>query len=165
MRTVDGEIRDVLVQCVSRVCPHWMRDELDDLVQMCVMRLLRSKSDAELTPAYLSRVAYSAVIDEVRRKKRRHELDATPSMLARVEDDVAIGPEQQARADQTTELVLSCLEQLAPARRRALTLYLQGHTVPEIGALLEWDRKKASNAVYRGLKDLRKAMAERGYVR
>lgn len=163
MTGVDGDVRDILVRCVSRVCPTWMRDELDDLVQMSVMRLLRSETDAELTPAYLSRVAYSAVIDEIRRKKRRHELDATPSLLDQVED-AGIGPEQHARADETAALVLACLEQLVPNRRRAVTLYLQGHTIPEIGAVLDWNRKKASNAVYRGLADLRGHLAERGCV-
>jgi RNA polymerase sigma-70 factor (ECF subfamily) len=162
MMTVDGEVREILVRCVSRVCPTWMRDELDDLVQMSVMRLLRSNTEVDLTPAYLSRVAYSAVIDEIRRKKRRHELDATPSLLERVEDAHAIGPEQHARADQTAEAILSCLDHLVPARRRAVTLYLQGHTVPEIGELLDWDRKKASNAVYRGLADLRDQLQKRG---
>ncbi len=163
MTTVDGEVREILVRCVSRVCPVWMRDELDDLVQMSVMRLLRSNVEVELTPAYLSRVAYSAVIDEIRRKKRRHELDATPSLLERVED-AGVGPEQHARADETVQLVLTCLEALVPARRRAVTLYLQGHTVPEIGGLLDWNRKKASNAVYRGLADLREHLAKRGCV-
>lgn len=159
---IDETVRKQLVRSVSRVCPNWMRDELDDLVQMSVMRLLRSKAKIDLTPAYLSRVAYSAVIDEIRRKKRRNEIGATPSLFDRVADEVAISPEQLARAGETGTVVLECLEVLVPARRRVVTLYLQGHTVPEIGELLEWPRKKVSNAVYRGLADLRAALAERG---
>lgn len=162
MREVDAEVRATLVRMVGRVCPGWMRDELDDLVQMSVMRLLRSGSDAELTPGYLSRVAYSAVIDEIRRRKRRNEIDATPSMIDRVEDAVQLDPEHLADSAMLAEVLLECLEALVPARRRAVALYLQGHTVPEVAELLSWDRKKASNAVYRGLENLRGALTERG---
>ncbi len=163
--TIDESVRKQLVRSVSRVCPNWMRDDLDDLVQMSVMRLLRSNAQIDLTPAYLSRVAYSAVVDEIRRKKRRNEIGATPSLFERVADEVAISPEQIARAGEMGTVVLECLESLVPARRRVVTLYLQGHTVPEIGTLLQWPRKKVSNAVYRGLSDLRAALAERGVTR
>ncbi|MCB9674784.1 MAG: RNA polymerase sigma factor [Alphaproteobacteria bacterium] len=159
---IDDAVRAQLARSVSRVCPAWMRDELDDLVQMAVMRLLRSSAEVEPTPGYLSRVAYSAVIDEIRRKKRRNEVRATPSLFDRVADEVAITPEQLARAGQVGAVVLECLETLVPARRRAVTLYLQGHSVPEIAELLDWETKKASNAVYRGLDDLRARLAERG---
>ena len=162
MNDVDAEVRATLVRMVGRVCPHWMRDELDDLVQMSVMRLLRSEADADLTPAYLSRVAYSAVIDEIRRRKRRNEIGATPSLFDRVEDVVQLDPEHLSHSSELAETLLNCMEDLVPARRRAVALYLQGHSIPEIASLLEWDRKKASNAVYRGLASLRGALVERG---
>ena len=165
MREIDAEVRETLVLMVRRVCPRWMADDLDDLVQMAAMRLLRSESDAELTPAYLSRVAYSAVIDEIRRRKRRNEIDATPSLIDRVADEVQPSPERLANASQLADTLLQCLELQVPARRQALALYLQGHTIPEIAELLDWDFKKAANAVYRGLPDLRVALADRGIRR
>jgi len=160
---VDESVRARLELTVRRVCPVWMRDELDDLIQMSVMRVLRSTSAMALTPGYLSRVAYSAVIDEIRRKKRRNEVNATPSLFERVADEGAASPEQLARSRQVGAVVLECLEQLATARKRAVLLYLQGHTVPEVAQLLDWSPKKASNAVYRGLDDLRALLRKRGF--
>lgn len=162
MNDVDAEVRATLVRMVGRVCPHWMRDELDDLVQMSVMRLLRADTEAELTNGYLSRVAYSAVIDEIRRRKRRNEIDATPSLFDRVEDVVQLDPEHLSQSAELAEVLLVCMEELVPDRRRAVALYLQGHSIPEVAGLLGWDRKKASNAVYRGLASLRGALTERG---
>ena len=47
-------------------------------------------------------------------------------------------------------------------RRLAVTLHLQGHTVPEAGSLLGWNAKRAENLVYRGLADLRDCLAGKG---
>lgn len=44
----------------------------------------------------------------------------------------------------------------------AVTLHLQGHSVPEVGALLAWTVKKAENLVYRGLADLRSCLSSKG---
>jgi RNA polymerase sigma-70 factor (ECF subfamily) len=49
-----------------------------------------------------------------------------------------------------------------PPRRHAVTLSLQGHSVPEIGRLLGWTGKKAENLVYRGMADLRECLEGKG---
>lgn len=165
MTELDAEIRDRLAKAVRRVCPDWMRDEEDDLVQMSVMRLLRKGMPERITGAYLSKVAYSAVIDEIRRKKRRQEVGMTPSVDERMADSKLLGPEQLANAGQVGEVLLEVLGTLVPDRRRAVTLYLQGNPVPEIAEFLGWPRKKASNAVYRGLDDMRARLRERGVER
>ncbi|MCB9669284.1 MAG: RNA polymerase sigma factor [Alphaproteobacteria bacterium] len=162
MTELDAELRARLAAAVRRVCPAWMRDEEDDLTQMALMRLLRAGVPEQLTGTYLSKVAYSAVIDEIRRKKRRQEVGMTPSVDERMADSKVLGPEQLARAGQIGQAVVEAVSELAPDRRRAVTLYLQGYPVPEIAEFLEWDRKKASNAVYRGLTDLREALKARG---
>lgn len=162
---IDGDLRDRMAKAVRRVCPDWMRDEEDDLVQMAIMRLMRGGMPKEITGGYLSKVAYSAVIDEIRRKKRRQEVGMTPSVDERMEDVRSLGPEQLARAGQIGEVVVEVLQTLAPARRRAVTLYLQGYPIPEIASFLDWDRKKASNAVYRGLGDMREGLRARGVER
>jgi RNA polymerase sigma-70 factor, ECF subfamily len=47
-------------------------------------------------------------------------------------------------------------------RRHAVTLNLQGHSVPDIGRLLGWTAKKAENLVYRGMADLRSCLSSKG---
>lgn len=156
-----SELRARLSAAMRRVCPDWLMDQHDDLVQMSLMRILRGQPGAELNTAFLHRVAHSVVIDEIRRKKRRNEVGISPSLPDRLRHD-GPSPESNARGMQLGDAILACLADLLPDRRRAVTLYLQGHGVPEIADLLEQDRKQSENLVYRGLKDLREALAQRG---
>jgi RNA polymerase sigma-70 factor (ECF subfamily) len=47
-------------------------------------------------------------------------------------------------------------------RRLAVTLHLQGHTVPEAARILDWAAKQTENLVYRGLADLRACLMAKG---
>jgi len=159
---VDGEIREKLVRYVRRVAPPWLRDQTDDLVQMAAIKLMRTASEKEWTDGFLSRVAYSVVIDEIRRKRRRNEVGMSPSMPDRIMNSADLSPETRARGTQVGQVMLECLGELKKDRRRAVALYLQDHPVPEIAERLDCDRKRASNLVYRGLADLRTALKARG---
>src|SRR3954468_23899581 len=67
-----------LVRAVDRVCPRWMADKADDLVQVAMMRVMeiqrKKEGTAELNAFYLRKAAYSAMIDEIRRLRRRQEV-------------------------------------------------------------------------------------------
>lgn len=86
----------------------------------------------------------------------------SPSLPDRLGDPAAIGPEQQAGSRQIGRAVLTALGALPEGQRRSVTLYLQGHSVPEIASMLEIDRKKAENQVYRGLAALREDLQSQG---
>ena len=47
-------------------------------------------------------------------------------------------------------------------RRLAVTLHLQGHTVPQAARLLDFSPKQTENLVYRGLADLRACLLAKG---
>jgi RNA polymerase sigma factor (sigma-70 family) len=160
---VDGAIRDKLVRYVRRVSPVWLRDQADDLVQMAAIKLMRTASDKDWTDGFLSRVAYSVVIDEIRRRRRRNEVGMSPSMPDRIMNSADLSPETQVRGAEIGQVMLDCLGTLKTDRRRAVALYLQDHPVPEIAERLDCDRKRASNLVYRGLSDLRDALRSRGF--
>ncbi len=162
MNEVDGEIREKLLRFVRRVSPPWLRDHSDDLVQMASIKLMRTASELEWTDGFLSRVAYTVVIDEIRRKRRRNEVGMSPSMPDRLMNSADLSPESRARGAQVGAVMLECLGTLKGQRRRAVALYLQDHPVPEIAERLDCDRKRASNLVYRGLADLRDALRARG---
>src|ERR1700759_3404043 len=67
-----------LVRAVDRVCPRWMADRAHDLVQAALMRVMeiqrKKEGTAEFSAFSLKKAAYSAMIDEIRRLRRRQEV-------------------------------------------------------------------------------------------
>lgn len=160
--TID-ELRAYLLKAVKRVCPHWLANEAEDLTQIAATRALgrlqATGGATEITKGYLYRIAFSVVIDEIRRRQRQRETalepdDPVPSQAA--------SPERQARAREVREAIVHCLTGMNPPRRRAVTLHLVGHSLGEIAKLLGCDQKKAENLVYRGLADLRAGLTAQG---
>jgi len=164
-----------LVRAVDRVCPRWMADRADDLVQVALMRVMeiqrKKEGTAEFSAFYLKKAAYSAMIDEIRRLRRRQEVSLEGSGE---EEDSGAGsgvydpaapapdPERASVGRQVGRAIRDCLGRMVSPRRHAVTLNLQGHSVPEIGRLLGWTAKKAENLVYRGMSDLRGCLGEKG---
>jgi RNA polymerase sigma-70 factor (ECF subfamily) len=128
---------------------------------MRVMELLRrSERTDDLGSSYLWRVAYTATVDEIRRLRRRREVafeDASPERPAPDAD-----PERAHAGSEIGEGLAACLARLVQARRLAVALYLQGHSVPEAARLLGWGEKRVENLVFRGLADLRRCLAAKG---
>ena len=164
-----------LVRAVDRVCPRWLADRADDLVQVALMRVMeiqrKKEGTAELSAFYLKKVAYSAMIDEIRRLRRRQEisLDAgsdeeESGTGSGVYDPAALGPdpERASAGRQVGRAIRDCLARMVAPRRHAVTLNLQGHSVPEVGRLMGWTAKKAENLVYRGMSDLRGCLGAKG---
>jgi len=160
-----------LVRAVDRVCPRWMADKADDLVQVAMMRVMeiqrKKEGTAELNAFYLRKAAYSAMIDEIRRLRRRQEV----SLEGGSDEEEAVSydpaapdadPERASVGRQVGRAIRDCLRLMVPPRRHAVTLNLQGHSVPEVGRLMGWTAKKAENLVYRGMADLRDCLGTKG---
>ena len=160
-------LRGQLEQSMARVCPHWMVDRRDDLVQVAMMRVLaiqkKSEGNRELRSSYLSRVAYSALVDEIRRLKRRSEtpLDDEDGEGSRTPAPLA-GPETTSMGREVGRGIRDCLALQVSSRRLAVTLNLQGYSVPEAARQLQWTVKKTENLVYRGMADLRQCLEKKG---
>ena len=162
------ELRAVLQKAVRRVCPRWLADRSEDLVQVAMLRVLDARGRNEglgvVPSSYLYKVAYTTLVDEIRRLRRRPEV----SLEEQGPGDgpgvpIAEGnPEQDYAASQVGEAIQHCLSGLGQDRRLAVTLHLQGHTVPQAAALLGWDAKRTENLVYRGLADLRQCLEAKG---
>ncbi|HJO37539.1 MAG TPA: hypothetical protein QF650_02945 [Vicinamibacterales bacterium] len=84
-----AEIRQKLSASVARVCPRWsadQREEREEIVQGALVRLAERLEQDEETEgfgaSYPWRVAFTATIDEVRRRQRRREvpLDETSAV-------------------------------------------------------------------------------------
>ena len=161
-----GRLRGHLSRAVARVCPGMSADRREDLVQDCVLRVMdvaqKSPEARRFNSSYLYRVAYSALIDEVRRIRRRGEVplepEGEPLPVAAVEGN----PETLASGREIGRGILACLSGLRKERRLGVTLYLQGHTVEEAARILDWSVKRVANLVYRGMADLRACLQAKG---
>ncbi|MBZ4336140.1 RNA polymerase sigma factor [Corallococcus coralloides] len=159
-------LRRDLGRALASVCPASLADRREDLLQVAMMKVVelrgRTKGQAELTPAYLYRVAYTTLIDELRRMGARKEV-ALEEVEQGPQHPVAPGdPERAAGAAQIARAVRDCLQGLVRDRRLAVTLHLQGHTVPEAAELLGWEAKRTENLIYRGLSALRACLSLKG---
>jgi len=158
-------LRADVARVVARVCPAWLASRSDDLVQAVLMRVMETQRKregaGEFSTFYLRKVAHSALVDEIRRWRRRREV---PLNGAEEYAPAVAGPdpERHSAGRQLGRVIRGCLETLVRPRRLAVVLNLQGHSVPEIGRLLRWTAKRAENLVYRGLADLRGCLERRG---
>lgn len=161
-----------LRRAVARACPPELASAREDLVQAALVRVLEHEARGEenrvRTASYLWRVAWSAVIDELRRLRRRPtvSLDAMTSGAEERQPDGAPAPEVHPVTEPAPGLGLAlrqCLERLAGQRRAAVLLHLHGFTAQEAALTLGRGEKQVQNAVYRGLGDLRRCLGSKGH--
>lgn len=161
------ELRGQLERLVDRVCPPWLASRRDDIVQTALIRVAqiaeRSEGNATFAASYLWRVAYSVTVDEIRQLRRRQETSLEEASVAEVPDRAPRDPEARMVGRQIGAAIRDCVGRLSASRRAAVTLYLLGHSVPEIGRLLGWPPKRAENLVYRGVADVRRCLTDKGF--
>lgn len=163
------EIRRRLSRAVIRVCPRWLAAHTEDIVQNAMLRVVnaarnRGEGPPDLSALYVEKTAYSALVDEIRRQRRRLE-DPAGGIPDVAGDPGGADPESAVAAREVAEALRGCLTLLGTPRRLAVTLHLQGHTVPEVASILKWRAKRAENLVYRGLADLRRCLSMKGLER
>ena len=162
-------LRRRILTAVLHVCPRWLAGEAEDVAQNAlikVVEILKKRSDRnrDIPSSYLSRVAYSVTVDAIRsrRQGRLREVPMDEKVdreLIRASDP---GPERCSQGAELIRTVRECMGKMVKPRRLAAMLYIQGHTVPEIGRLMHWSGAKANNLVYRGISDLRRCLAGKG---
>jgi RNA polymerase sigma-70 factor, ECF subfamily len=162
------ELRQVLERVVARVCPSWLSAQRDDVVQAAGMRVIQildrlqagGEGNPSLSSSYLYKVAHSALVDEIRRVRRRREVDleSETAAAAVARDD----PERTAAWREIGRGIQQCLAGMKRERRLAVALYLQGHSVGDAARILDWPVKRTENLVYRGLADLRACLRSKG---
>jgi RNA polymerase sigma-70 factor (ECF subfamily) len=156
------ELRRHLERAVRRVCPKSLAEDAEDLVQESLVRLFTARklgSDNQVSAGYLKKVAYSAVVDEIRRRRRRpatdsacdFEIEAAPDMTSTPAPDTLLG-----------NALETCLQRLQVDRQRALTLHLLGYSGAEVAGILGCNLKRAENLTLRGLAQLREYLHEMG---
>jgi RNA polymerase sigma-70 factor (ECF subfamily) len=161
--TID-RLRSDVARAVRKICPRWLVDQIDDLTQVATARLIQRIRDTAgtsvvLTDGYIYRTAYTALVDEIRRRRRLHEIPIESDL---VPASPAEDPDRRLTARTIRDAVAKCLAALMASRRRAVMLRLQGHSLDDLSAFLDCSRKKAENLVYRGLAELRACLRAKG---
>lgn len=167
-----ARLRIRLVRAVRKVCPAWLAEQSEDLVQEALLSLMRrprdnSNEENEALPqSYLMRTAYSKVVDEIRRRRVRREVPIEeeegegPSL-----PDPGRDPDRELRRRQLGQAIQRCLATLIRPRRLAVSLYLRGHRAKEVACMLGWDKKRTENLIFRGRQDLQDCLVEKGFGR
>ncbi|HKY32335.1 MAG TPA: sigma-70 family RNA polymerase sigma factor [Candidatus Polarisedimenticolia bacterium] len=160
------EVYRYIREAMARVSSRWLSQEIEELAHRAACRLLeRSRVNGHqggFKPAYLNRVAYTTLVDEIRRRRPLVPIDAHVAAngdLVSCEGD----PEQACRLSELREAMAHCLGAMIENRRRAMVLLLLGHSIGEIAALMRWNVKQAENNVTRGRSDLRDCLQRRGH--
>ena len=158
-------VREGLTRAVARLCPRWLADQREDIVQNACLRVVRifqeSKEPVPLGASYLWRTAHSAVMDEIRKRGRRREVDME-SLPPQPAPPVS-SPEGQHAGAELRRAVEEGLGELSEPRRRAVLLYLYGFTLRESANVLGWKTKRVDNQRYQGLATLREYLKQRGF--
>lgn len=145
--------------------------DLEDLEQEVRIRLWKAEERGEnlsaLPASYVYKVATTAAVDLMRRRRTGHG-DRT----ATLEDAEAVG-QMPTAADQPDRVldradlgasIDEALQALPPKREPIVRMYLAGYSREEIASLMHWTEAKTRNLLYRGLDNLRTELIQRGVV-
>lgn len=163
-----ARLRARLVRAVARVCPPWLANDREDIVQTALVKLMgsakRGCEDLEHSAAYLRRVAYTHVVDEIRRRRRRSEsplevVEGASPTLASPRPD----PEASSVGSELGAAIRQCLAGMVAPRRDAVSLWLLGYSHREIAHRMGWNAKRAENLVTRGRANLRDCLQSKGF--
>ena len=146
-----------MLRAVRTRCPPELRAQAEDLAHTAWVRILeryKGEDFSRLEPSYFWRVAFTVVIDEIRRRAAR-ESQA---------QELAAAPERVASAPDLAFEIRDCLERLPESRQLPVILHLQGLRHVEAARALSSTEKRIENLVYRGLEQLRRCLEGKGQV-
>lgn len=163
------DLRRRLLSAVRRHCPAHLAGHVEDIAQEALIKIVgiiqrSGETERRLPSSYLNRAAYHAIVDALRCRRYQGDTEVPMGESAELAMDPKIdaSPERNAVASAIRLAIQQCLKGIVAARRTTVVLHLQGHSVPEIGALLGFSQTKTTNLVYRGLKNLRQCLEKKG---
>ena len=137
--------------------------DLDLLFQDVRVRLWKSGASREkldaLSSSYLYRVAMSAAIDLLRRRRARRE-DTIDDTVVALPAQLRVAAVDFAERDDLAHRMRTALGAMARNRRVVVQLHLEGYERAEIASMTGWSEAKVRNLLYRGMDDLRSLLTE-----
>ena len=146
--------------------------DIDELVQEVRIRLWRARPASELlatvSASYMYRTAITAALTVIRRRRAKTHGQNEP--LEALDRGAGSSNSSLTAASADERLDQSVLESeiemalatLPASRAPVVRMHLAGYNREEIAGLLGWSDAKVRNLLYRGLGDLRAALAARG---
>jgi RNA polymerase sigma factor (sigma-70 family) len=142
--------------------------DLEDVLQEVRIRLWRARSrpqseQIEQVPAsYVYRVAVSAAVDLLRRRRARGAeqtvtLDETEELIDHHSD-----PARSVEESELSAQLVRAIEAITPSRRPVVRMHLAGYSREEVAQVMGWSEAKTRNLLYRGLADLRERLKDMG---
>ena len=142
--------------------------DLEDVLQEVRIRLWRARSRPQseriepVSASYVYRVAVSAAVDLLRRRRARGAEQTVA--LEETEEPIAdhSNPARSLEASELSAQVARAIESITPSRRPVVRMYLAGYSGEEVTKMMGWSEAKTRNLLYRGLADLRERLKEMG---
>ena len=128
-------------------------------VKMRIWKLICSERPIACPTSYLRKIISSAVIDQLRKRRRE-------DCLFRHEKQICVSEQKDpycwetVRKQALQETVGRAVDRLISSRRQVVKLYLMNLTIPEISSYLNWSNDKTRNLLYRGLADLKETLKD-----
>ncbi|HOW86649.1 MAG TPA: RNA polymerase sigma factor [Candidatus Aminicenantes bacterium] len=131
-------------------------DILQD-VKIRIWKLVRDGRTVLSPTSYIRRIVSSAVIDQLRKRRRDDSLYLHEKQKHISEQNYPYSGETiQKKAFEET--VGRAIEQLMDTRRQVVKLYLLNLNIQEISIYMNWSIDKTRNLLYRGFADIRKIL-------
>ena len=130
--------------------------------------LLKGKKIKKLS-SYISKVAFTITIDELRKMRKQTTLKYTDGLknlhliYNEIYGKVKNSPEFLLEEKESKSFIENAIHSLSNNRRQVLRLYANGMTIEEICELFHWDKVKVRHLLYRGIDDLKKRVQEKEF--
>jgi RNA polymerase sigma-70 factor (ECF subfamily) len=142
--------------------------DLEDVLQEVRIRLWRTRSraqgerDEQVSASYVYRVAVSAAVDLLRRRRARGAEQTVG--LEEVAEPIAdhSDPARSVEESELSAQLERAIEAITPSRRPVVRMYLAGYSGEEVAKVMGWSEAKTRNLLYRGLGDLRERLKDMG---
>jgi len=136
----------------------------DDLLQEIYIRIWKSlkgpNHNVHYFNAYLRKIVYSVFINEINRLNREKDaLETGGPCLSPYEGSSGLCSTEDGIL---REVLVATIDSLKESKQRVLKLRLQGFTLDEIARLNRWPYRKTCSIFYRGLKELKRKLGEKG---
>jgi RNA polymerase sigma factor (sigma-70 family) len=136
----------------------------DDLLQEVYIRIWKTIRDNDYEirylNAYIHKVVYSVFIEEISRINKEKEALNVCGALSKPRNGrngFAAGDDEIVR-----DALIGSINGLRKTRQKVIKLRLQGFTLNEIARLNRWPYRKTCSVFYRGLKELKVRLMEKG---
>lgn len=137
----------------------------DDLLQEVYIRIwtaIRDDNyDIRYLNAYIQKIVYSVFINEIRRIDRERE--TLNSCEERSQPASGDNNGYAAGDEMIKEALIDSIDLLTKSRQTVMRLRLEGYTLNEIAELNRWSYRKTCSVFYRGLKELKNRLQEKGF--